>query len=70
MNVDWDWDKGEIPKGHTIPFMQALSTALDGIGLRAAFPTWLVALTERGRRGICGYEEMGVGQSELTPFMT
>jgi len=61
MNVDWDWDKGEIPKGHTIPFMRALSIALEGIGFRVALPRWLLSLTKRGRDAICGYEEMEVG---------
>ena len=61
MNVGWDWDKGEVPKGHTIPFMQTLTTALEGIGLRVAFPRLLLSLTKSGRGAICGYEELEVG---------
>ena len=61
MNVGWDWDKDEIPKGHTIPFMEALSTALEGLGLRVAFPRWLLSLTMHGRGVLCGYEELEVG---------
>ena len=61
MNVGWDWDQDEIPKGHTIPFMQTLSTALEGVSLRIAFPRWLLSLTKRGRGAIRGYEELEVG---------
>ena len=60
INVAWDWDKSEIPKGHTISFMRALAFALEGIGLRVTFPRWLLSLTKRGREGLCAYEEMGV----------
>ena len=61
MTVGWDWVMDEIPKGHAMPFMQALSTALEGIGLRVAFPRWLLSLSKRGRDAICGYEELEVG---------
>ena len=62
INVDWDWDKSEIPKGHTIPFLQALSTATDGMVTRVAFPTWLLSLTRSGREAILGYNEMEVSR--------
>jgi hypothetical protein len=61
IKVVWDWDKNEIPKGHSMPFMQATVTALEGVVLRAAFPTWLSTLTKRGREAHCGYIEMKVG---------
>ena len=64
MNVGWDWDKDEIPKGYTTPFMQTLTTALEGIGLRVALPRWLLSLTKQGRGAICGYEELEVGHSD------
>jgi hypothetical protein len=59
--VDWDWDKSEIPKGHTIPFIQALSTAPEGLIFRTALPTWLVSLSKRGRQALRGYNELEVG---------
>ena len=62
MNVDWDWNKSEIPKGHTMPFMHALAVALEGLGRRVVFPKWFLSLTKRGREALCGYEEMEVGQ--------
>jgi len=58
--VDWDWDKSEIPKGHTLPFMQALATSLEGMLLRAALPDWLISFTKRGRQALLGYYEMEV----------
>ena len=61
INVDWEWHKTEIPKGHSMPFMQALSTAIEGMVLRAALPTWVLSLTERGRQVLCGHNEMEVG---------
>jgi hypothetical protein len=60
INVNWEGDKGKIPEGHTMPFMEALVTALDGLLLRAVLPRWLISLTKRGRRALCGYEEMEV----------
>ena len=42
-------------------FMQALSTAIEGLVIRLAFPRWLLHLTERGREATCGYNEMEVG---------
>ena len=61
INVDWDWNKREIPKGPTMPFMQALATTIDGMIIRAALPRWLLSLTKRGREALCGYHELGVG---------
>ena len=60
INVDWDWDKTEIPKGHTMPFLQALCTATEGIPIRVAFPGWLLSLTKSGRKAIRGHNEMEV----------
>lgn len=59
--MDWDWDKSEIPKGHTMPFMEALVTSLDGLIFRMTLPTWLINLTKRGRLALSGYHEMEVG---------
>ena len=61
INVNWDWDKNETPKGHTMPFMQALPIATEGLLLFLALPKWLLSLTKRGREAICGYNEMEVG---------
>ena len=65
MNVDWDWGKSEIPKGHTMPFMEALVTAIDGWFFRVSLPTWLISLTKRGRQALCGYNEMEVGHLSM-----
>jgi hypothetical protein len=60
INVDWDWDKNEIPKGHTMPFMRALSIATEGLFLLVVLPKWLLFLTKRGREAIYGHDEMEV----------
>jgi len=60
INVDWDWDKNEIPKGHSMPFMKALPTATEGLLLLLALPRWLLFLTKWGREAICGNYEMEV----------
>jgi hypothetical protein len=44
-----------------MPFMQALTTATQGMIIRAAFPRWLLSLTKRGREALRGYDEMEVG---------
>jgi len=59
--MDWDWNKTEIPKGHTMPFMQALSTSIEGLVTRAVFPRWYLSRTKRGREALRGYEELEVG---------
>jgi len=61
INVDWDWDKNEIPKGHTMPFMRALSTAAEALLLRFALPNWLLVFSKRGRVAVRGHNEMEVG---------
>ena len=61
MKVDWDWDKSEVPKGHTMPFMQALATAPQAMILRAGLPRWLMYLTKRGRQALRSFKEMEVG---------
>jgi len=61
INVDWDWDKNEIPKGHTMPFMQALSATTEGLAPRFVFPRWLLFLTKWGREAIRSHSEMEVG---------
>jgi hypothetical protein len=66
VNVGWDWDKNEIPKGHTMPFMRALSIAAEGLLLRMVFPRWLLSLTKWGREAIRGYNELEV--SHLSTF--
>lgn len=58
--MDWDWDKREIPKGHNMPFMQALATALDGLVFRVVLPPWLISFTKQGRQALRGYDEMEV----------
>jgi len=61
INVDWNWGKKEIPKGYTMPFMQALASSIEGLLIRAALPRWLLSLTKRGREALCGYHELEVG---------
>ncbi len=63
INVNWDWDKTELPNGHTMPFMQALSTTIDGLPIRVAFPKWLLSLTESGREAARGAHELEVGDT-------
>ena len=58
INVDWEWDKSEIPKGHTMALIQALATAPEGLVFRVGFPTWLISLTKRGRKALSGHEEL------------
>jgi hypothetical protein len=70
INVNWEWDKGEIPEGHTMPFMEALAAALDGLLLRAALPRWLISLTKQGRQAICSHEELEVSHLQYTPSGT
>ena len=43
-----------------MPFMRALTTAIEGLMFRAVFPTWLISLTNRGRQALRGYDEMEV----------
>jgi hypothetical protein len=61
INVGWDWDKNEIPKGHTMPFMRALPAATEGLLLRLALPKWFLLLAKRGREAVRGHKEMEVG---------
>jgi hypothetical protein len=61
INVDWDWDNNEIPKGHTMPFMQALATSTKETMFRAAFPRRFLSLTKRGREALYSYNELEVG---------
>ena len=63
--MDWYWDENEIPKGHTMPFMRALTTATEGLMLFLALPKWLLFLTKRGREAICGHEEMEVSHLSI-----
>jgi len=58
--MDWYWDENEIPKGHTMPFMRALTIASEGRLLLMALPKLLLSLTQRGREVICGHNEMEV----------
>ena len=59
MNVEWD--NGEVPKGYTMPFVQALATGEQGLLLRLALPNWLICLTKRGREALRGYHKLEVG---------
>jgi len=61
INVDWDWDKNEIPKGHTMPFMEALATDTEGLIIRGALPSWLLGFSKRGREAVRSHNEMEVG---------
>ena len=61
MNADWDGDREMPNPGHSMPFMEALKLATEGIMLRAAVPRWLLRLSERGRRAITSFMEMEVG---------
>ena len=63
VNVDWDWDKNEIPKGHTMSFMRALTTSAEGLIIRAALPRWLLSFTKSGREALDGYYELEVGHT-------
>ena len=56
-----DWDKSEVPKGYTMPFMQALATAPQAMIWRAGLPRWLICLTKRGRQALRSFKEMEVG---------
>jgi hypothetical protein len=60
INVDWDWDENEIPKGYTMSFMRALTIAPEGLIHFLTVPKWLLFLTKRGREVICGHNEMEV----------
>ena len=58
--MDRDWDKNEIPKGHSMPFMKALPIATEGLLMLLALPKWFLLLTKWGRETICGNDEMEV----------
>jgi len=60
INVDWDWDKNEIPNGHTMPFMDALTTAIQSLIVHM-FPRWLLSLNKRGREAVRAHDELEVG---------
>ena len=61
MNVDWDWDKSETPKGHTMPFIQVLASSTQTQGIMAVVPRWLLLLMKRGREAIHVYNTLEVG---------
>ena len=63
INVNWDWDKNEIPTGHSLPFIRALSIAIEGMVIRLALPRLFLSLTKQGREALCGYYELEVGHS-------
>ena len=58
--MDWDWDNKEIPSGHTMSFLRALTTSAEGLILRAVVPRWLLSLTKSGREALSGYYELKV----------
>ena len=60
IDMDWDRDKNEIPKGHTMPFMRALAAAIQGLFALLAFPRWLLFFNKRGREIVRGHNEMEV----------
>ena len=60
INVDWDWDKNEIPNGHTMPFMHALTTSIQTLPVHM-FPKWLVSFNKRGREAVRAHDELEVG---------
>jgi hypothetical protein len=63
MSADWDADR-EVPgPGHSMPFMEALKVAAEGLMLRAAVPRWLPFPFSTGRRAARGFMEMEVGSS-------
>ena len=60
IDVDWDCDKNEIPKGHTMSFMRALAAAAEGLLVLLVFPRWLLLFNKRGREVVRGHDEMEV----------
>jgi hypothetical protein len=61
INVDWDWDKNETPNGHTMPFMQALAIAVQGMRLYFILPRWLLSFGTWKPEGVRGHDELEVG---------
>ena len=61
INVNWDWDKSQIPKGHTMPFIQLLATAMQEQSIIAAVPGWLLSLMKRGREALRVHNTLEVG---------
>ena len=62
INVDWDWDRSEIPKGHTMPFTQVIASSMQGQGIIAAVPRWLLFLMKQGREAIRIHNLLEVGR--------
>ena len=60
IDVDWDSDKNEIPKEHTMSFMRALAATAEGLLLLLLFPRWLLPFNKWGREVVRGYDEMEV----------
>ena len=69
IDMDWDCDKNEIPKGHTMPFMRALTAAIQGMLVLPAFPRWLLLFNKRGREVARGHDEMEVSHFAITLSM-
>ena len=65
IDVDWDWDRNEIPNGHTITFMNALATATRSMPLLFMFPRWLLSFNERGREAVRSHDELEVGHLSI-----
>ena len=61
IDVDWNWDKNEIPNGHTMTFMNALATATQSLPFLFMFPRWLLRFNKWGREAIHGHDELEVG---------
>ena len=60
IDVDWDQDKNEIPKGHTMPFTRALAAAIQGLVALTVLPRWLLVFHEWGREIVRGHDETEV----------
>lgn len=67
MVADWDGDRKMPSPGHSMPFMEALRVAAEGLTIRAAVPRWLLAFSERGRLATTGFTELEVGSHRSRP---
>ena len=65
INVDWDWDKNEIPNGHTMTFMNALATTTESLSVLFMFPRWLLLFNKWGREAVRSHDEVEVGHLNI-----
>ena len=67
ISADWATDREVLAPGHSMPFMEALKVSAESIMFRAALPTWLLSLSQRGRRTINGFMEIEVSNQSRQP---